>query len=39
MIRKIYEMCVERPAMDSTADGETGEDSNQIATNVEQRDC
>ena len=39
IIRKIYAMCVERPAIDSTTYGETGENSNQIATNVEQRDC
>ena len=39
IIGKVYAMCVERPTIDSTAYGETGENSNQIATNVEQRDC
>ena len=39
LFRKIHVMCVERPTIDSTAYGETGENSKQIATNVEQRDC
>lgn len=32
-------MYVERPATDSTTYGETRENSKQISTNVEQKDC
>ena len=39
IIRKVYAMYVERLAIDSTAYGETGENSNQIATNIKQRYC